>query len=330
MSDKIDVVKLLERFEIDAKPRGVELWAWCPFHSERTPSWQMRNEPGAPEHGLWRCYGCGVRGNVITLAAAMLGITNAEAFEWLQGSGLVENAVPLHVRVVTGPARTLRGFKLPKGVIFTPLEQWVTPAKRYAIERGITPEQVERYGIGYSVGGVLGCRIVFPIRDGAGRVVSYTGRTFAGESPRYKNPGEDEGADLGAVWGEELWPKPGERDLLVVTEGSINGLAVERAMPLCGFQATIGAACGSSLMPGAIARICSWPRVIVASDNDPAGDKMWKALQGGARWTRFARVEFPLKQDAQALPCDMLATLIDRAYAEIIRTTNGATTWHTD
>lgn len=318
----IDVARLLVQLEIPAKQRGVEWWARCPFHDERTPSWQMRDEPRAEEHGLWRCYGCGLRGNAITLVARTYGISNAEAREWLSGTGFeIETTPPLQVTVTVPTMRKLRGFALPAGVVFGPVEQWVTPARRYVLERRhMTPEQIERWGIGYAVDGYLDGRIVFPIRNGAGQIVSYTGRSYTNDPMRYKTPTDDDGADLGAIWGEERWPAIERRDLLVLTEGTINGLAIERALPFCGeilHLPAIGAACGSNLLPGHFNRLGTWKRIIAASDNDEAGDKMWRELQSLKRWVTLERAEFPPKIDADKMVRDMLATVLDRSYIAI-------------
>lgn len=53
-----DIVALV-RASVALKRRGKEWWGCCPLHGEDTPSFHVR-----PEHGNWRCFGCGAGGDV--------------------------------------------------------------------------------------------------------------------------------------------------------------------------------------------------------------------------------------------------------------------------
>lgn len=303
----VEVAKLLDWLGIDAKRRGVEWWARCPFHAEKEPSWQIHDEPEANEHGLWRCYGCGARGNAGTLVRDLCGVTYRDACELIASHGLFANAAPIPIRVNVELLRPRVGFVLPTGVNFASFDKWVTPARRYAERRGITAEQVERWGVGYAVDGKLRGRIVFPIRDARRRLVGYTARSFTGDEPRYLEPKIADGYDPGAVFGEEHWPSPGERRILVVNEGAINALAVERALDAwCAERdyatPAVGALRGSHLDPGQLASLASFELVVVVSDPDAAGDKLWRSLyeQRGRQLT-LRRATTPVGEDA----CDV-------------------------
>jgi 5S rRNA maturation endonuclease (ribonuclease M5) len=54
----IDVGRLLERLGIEAKRRGREWVAKCPnpAHEDHSPSWRIRDEPGATKHGYHKCF----------------------------------------------------------------------------------------------------------------------------------------------------------------------------------------------------------------------------------------------------------------------------------
>ena len=283
MNVRVDVAKLLGLLGIESRKRGPERWARCPFHDERTASWQIRDDSGADEHGLWRCFGCGVRGNAVGLVAALVGLSRDDAKAWLETSGCIEGQPPLPTSVRVVVQEAFGGFALPFGVAFGELSGWVTPARRYVQERGITPEQVVRWGIGYAVDGRLRGRIVFPIRDSGGRVVGYSARTFVGDAQRYAEPKSSDGYDPGAVFGEQFWPAAPGRGCLVVTEGAINALAVERAIAECpDFDTSIpcvGAIRGSHLDVGQIASMSTFRSIVVASDPDVAGDKLWRSLR---------------------------------------------------
>jgi DNA primase len=62
----------------------------------------------------------------------------------------------------------------------------------YLAERGLSPELVETFGLGYCRAGILQGRICIPIHDESGNLVAYAGRWAADDvppgQPRYKVP----------------------------------------------------------------------------------------------------------------------------------------------
>ena len=83
----------------------------------------------------------------------------------------------------------------------------------------------------------------------------------------------------------------------MVTEGGIDGLAVERATSL-----PFGAVCGSVLLPGHVARLSTWREVLIASDPDNAGRGLAEALHAAlARWVRIGFVRLPPGYDCAKL-----------------------------
>jgi DNA primase len=304
----VDVPALLARLGIEAKKRGREWWACCPFHPERTPSWQIRDDDEDPErHGRWRCLGkCHVGGGAVGLVMRVLELQRArEALDWLRSGGAVDRPsagqeAAAGGGLVMGPAkRPKSGFVLPGGVRFVPFDEWPETARGYAESRGLNAEQVDRWGLGYAVDGRLRGRIVMPWRDGRGRLGGYTGRAYLPGDPRkYLEPTAEEGAGVGWVYGEELWPPPAERDELVVIEGGFDGYAIERATSL-----PWGAARGSHLTPGHVARISTFRRIVIATDPDGAGEKFAKSIADALARSHdgmMFRVSYPRDSDDAA------------------------------
>lgn len=292
---RVDVPALLARLGIRGERRGRALWAPCPYHEEKEPSWSIIDDVSGSKHGYHHCFGCKEGGGPVALVMQVVGLeTPKEAREWLGGASVERVAEEVSVRFEQG--RSLRPeFVLPQGVVTAPLGEWVTPARRYAEERGVTPAQVEQWGIGYAVTGRLGGRLVFPVRTAVGRLISYTARTYVGAVKRYLEPGSDEWPDKAAVFGEEWWPEA--RVVVVVTEGALDGLAVQRAAGL-----PFGAVYGSELLPGHLARLATFDAVVIASDPDPAGDKLFAAIDGAMRArARVSRARLPAKVD----PCKL-------------------------
>lgn len=60
------------------KRKGNNLWGLCPFHGEKTPSFSV-----APQKGIYKCFGCGVGGNVITFAKEFNKVPFPEALKLL-------------------------------------------------------------------------------------------------------------------------------------------------------------------------------------------------------------------------------------------------------
>ncbi len=305
MATTVDVPLLLERLEIQGQRRGRELWACCPLpgHTERTPSWQIRDTPDDPaRHGLWRCLGkCHAGGTAAELVQRVLGLDSLEdALRWLREGAVALERPALLGGVELAPARPQQraGFRLPAGVRLAPLDQWPRVYREYLEGRGIIAEQAERWGLGYAVDGRLAGRFVMPWRAApGGPVLGYTARAVLPTKRKYFEPGEDEHAARGTVYGEEHWPALDAREVVVVTEGGIDGFAVERATGL-----PFGAARGSNLMPAHVAKISTFKRVILASDPDAAGRKFADALRAAlVRWVRVDQAEIPPGYDAAKL-----------------------------
>lgn len=81
--NQVSIVSVVgERLRLDR--RGRALVGLCPFHKEKTPSFNV-----SPEKGFYYCYGCGESGNVITFVQKLDGLTFPEAVRSLaEGAGL--------------------------------------------------------------------------------------------------------------------------------------------------------------------------------------------------------------------------------------------------
>lgn len=304
--------QLLDRLGIRYDHRGEMLWASCPHpeHNDRTPSWRIINDPEDKRYTQHRCYGCGFGGWPVHLVESVLNCSRYEAREWLRD---VDTAPPLPFAVNVEYQRSLETlFVLPPGVKQTPLDTWPELPREYARSRGLTAWQVQRWRVGYADGrwdeilNPLAGRIVFAVRDHAGKPIGYTGRSYTNSKRRYKEPSKREGADLGAVFGEECWPK--HRKVVVVTEGALDALAVERqypAMPVAGIY-------GSELHQGHVNRLSTFGYVLMASDPDKAGNRVANVLaQQLRRWTNVLRVNLPEGEDCASVSVSALRSALD-------------------
>ncbi|MHA1569042.1 MAG: toprim domain-containing protein [Alphaproteobacteria bacterium] len=302
----VDIPNLLRALGIEARDHNGELWAPCPYpgHDENEPSWSIRwDGPGGLKNGHNSCFGCQEAGGPIHLVKRINGFQlSSTAREWIIKRGLdLGNKAPMRARVVIRGATTT-GMKQPHGVHTGPLDAWITPSRRYAVARRITDDQVERWGLGYGTHGTYMARLYIPTHDAHGALVNWTLREFHGEGARYINPESGEGADKAAIFGERYWPPtPASRSLatLVVCEGELNGLAIERAG-----APYFGALGGSKVDPRQLLRISQFGSIVLASDVDQAGNAVAMALKASlTRWRNVRRVPFPPRMDA----CDIEA-----------------------
>lgn len=81
LKKRADVVAIIGS-EIDLKAQGSAYVACCPFHGEKTPSFKLDDRQG---EWLWKCFGCGKGGDIITWFEFKHSLTQAQAIEKLEG-----------------------------------------------------------------------------------------------------------------------------------------------------------------------------------------------------------------------------------------------------
>ena len=191
----------------------------CPFHGEKTPSFYVY------EDGHYHCFGCGAHGDAIGFVMQSEGAGFMEAVERLAAEAGLEVPKPspeaaateqrrLDLAAVLEAAQASfhRRLFLPEG----------RPAMDYLRGRGLSEQTIHRFGIGWSgegrgaVAADLGRdgvtqeqlvdaglmrrddetgrafdlffnRVMFPIRDRRGRVISFGGRILGDGQPKYVN-----------------------------------------------------------------------------------------------------------------------------------------------
>lgn len=153
-----DIAEVRDRARIDdvissyvsLKPAGGgSLKGLCPFHEEKTPSFQV-----TPSRGFYYCFGCGESGDVITFVRKVNNLSFAEAVEHLadkygvqlrysEGSGQREHTGS-RLRILEANAQAAEFFA----------EQLLTPealvARQFAQGRGFGREVAERFGLGFA------------------------------------------------------------------------------------------------------------------------------------------------------------------------------------
>jgi DNA primase len=307
---KADVPRLLAALGIAAdrekKGRRNEIWAQCPYpdHDDRKASWSIRNEPANDRHGRHHCFSCHRGGLPGDLVMAVFGCTLDDAFEWMRASGLLlDDFVATETEVVERPwigTGAQHSFKLPGGLIEKPFDEWLPRARDYALGRGLTPEQIERWSVSYGAYGRLTGRLVFPVYARDGALQSYQARSFLGREPKYLTPKREENPVEWAIFGAQYWPEEG--GTVVLAEGVLKVLACERA----GAQ-FIGALCGSQVAPEHLLELQRFDEFVYVKDSGSAGDSAAQQIVASLkRWKSLRVVELPSGEDADSIPLDEL------------------------
>ena len=60
LRDSIDLSKIISR-RVKLQKRGNNFLGLCPFHNEKTPSFNVNDQ-----EGFYHCFGCGAHGDVIS------------------------------------------------------------------------------------------------------------------------------------------------------------------------------------------------------------------------------------------------------------------------
>ena len=222
LADVLAHYGLLERL----RQSGDELAGPCPFHEEREGSFRASISKNA-----FQCFGCGRKGNVLDFVAAREGVNIRQSALLLQewfGSASPMSGLPTAPRI----ADTARSAPTPrcenKPLRFTLRD--LDPTHPYLAERGLRPETVAYFGVGYCSHGLLKGRIAIPIHDELGYLVAYAGR-WPGEppeaEPRYKLPSNFHKSQV--LYNLHRAARLAREEGLVVVEGYVDTFKVHQA-----------------------------------------------------------------------------------------------------
>lgn len=78
IKSKLDIAEVAEFYGLELNRHGK---AVCPFHSENTPSFSINEKKG-----FFHCFGCGVSGDVVTLASKLLELSPMDTVKRLNSN----------------------------------------------------------------------------------------------------------------------------------------------------------------------------------------------------------------------------------------------------
>ena len=133
---------------VNLNRRGHNYVCLCPFHSEKSPSCTVY-----PDTDSFFCFGCGAGGDVVTFIRKIENLEYIEAVKFLaerSGIALPEDAQNNQLSQIK--ARTLEINRLTARFFYTQLSSKSgEKGLRYLAARGLSPETIKKYGLGYAV-----------------------------------------------------------------------------------------------------------------------------------------------------------------------------------
>ena len=302
--NRTDLVQLMEERGVALRRMGSTFKACCPFHSEKTPSFNVN-----PQRGFFHCFGCGTSGDAIrflmlferlTFAEAVTDLANKAGVE-LRHEGKSDQRKPdqeagLHALQLASDfyQQQLQG---PTGQdVRAYLDQRYVPAEwQERFQLGFAPDDWQRlhqYLLAQKIPAQIQeqCglvkmaeqqerrydrfrnRLIFPIRDARGRCIGFGGRVIRSEDqPKYLNSPETPYYRKSQVlYGlyEGLEAIRRSRELIFV-EGYLDVIRMHQY----GFAQAV-ATCGTALTPEHLQLIRRHANsVVLLFDGDAAGQK---------------------------------------------------------
>ncbi|HHX72437.1 MAG TPA: DNA primase [Clostridiales bacterium] len=295
---RADLAELVASYATLEK-KGNRLWARCPFHNEKTPSFTV-----SPDKQMYYCFGCGKGGGIINFIMEAERLDFAEAVEFLARQYHVELPTKEDASLLRARERLYEANREAARFFYQCLQNpKYTAPWEYIQKRGLSPEAIKRFGIGYApdswnsltdhlrskgftpsemvqvklageknkrVYDFFRHRLMFPILDDRGRVIAFGGRTLDPnvKGQKYLNTGNtpvfQKKFHLYAY--PQARKSPGER--MVLVEGYMDAVSLHQA----GIRYAV-ASLGTALTPEQARLLVKAGKkeVIIAFDADRAG-----------------------------------------------------------
>jgi DNA primase len=145
-----DIVQVVQERGVQLRRSGTAWKGLCPFHGEKTPSFQVNGDKG-----FFHCFGCGVGGDAIKFVELFDKVTFPEAVRQLAARVGLAVPEPEDSKQDAEGQRDrdalLKAHEVAAGWF---REQLTTPAgaaaRRQLKDRGLTDDTIERIGAGYA------------------------------------------------------------------------------------------------------------------------------------------------------------------------------------
>ena len=290
---------------VTLKRQGGSLWACCPFHNEKTPSFHV-----VPSRGIYKCFGCGKSGTAVGFLMEYEKLSYTEALRHLAKKYNIEvkeedetaeqiaarqrseslMAVSEFARkffcdqLQSGEGRAVGyGYYRTRGITDATIEQWslgwAPSGKATFVEAaraaGYKDEYLLAAGLAIQTedGKLIDKfreRVMFPIHSVSGRVIAFSGRTLKSDNQaKYVNSPETEiyikSKNLLGIYFAKS--EIAKKDRCILVEGNVDVVMMHQM----GISNVV-ASCGTSLTEEQIRLIKRFTEnITIMYDGDSAG-----------------------------------------------------------
>lgn len=298
---KSDIVQIIGRY-VNLKRTGSNYAGLCPFHSEKSPSFIVN-----PARQMYKCFGCGVAGSVITFIMEYENYTFPEAMEFLAeqaGIAIAKNELSPELKREKNLKTELVQINARAASYY--YAKLKSPAGKggydYFLSRGLTEETIRHFGLGYAGKGghelykylrsqgysdqilketglfkmdekgvydKFWNRVIFPIMDINNRVIGFGGRVMGDAKPKYLNSPETKLFNKSKNLFGLNYAKLGKKKNMILCEGYMDVIAMHQA----GFTNAVASLGTAFTSEQAVILRRYTDEVLLTYDSDEAGVK---------------------------------------------------------
>ena len=293
---------------VNLRKRGINLTGLCPFHNEKTPSFNV-----SPSRGIYKCFGCGEAGNSVRFIMDHEKLSYPETIRYLAKKYHIDVEEEYQPEDVKQEIQEKESLLLVNqwAAEFFAQQLWETEngkavAYSYFRERGFTDETIKKFQLGFHPDGWSNYtdaaqkagykleymvktgltiekddkhfdrfrnRVMFPIHNISGKVIGFGGRILGNDKKQAKylnSPESDVYHKSSVLYGIHLARKTmmGDDEAFLV-EGYTDVIALHQA----GIDNVVSSS-GTSLTVDQVKIILRYTKnVTILYDGDPAGIK---------------------------------------------------------
>ncbi|MHC1683467.1 MAG: DNA primase [Clostridiaceae bacterium] len=259
IKEENEIIDIISESGVRLKRSGNNYFGLCPFHNEKSPSFSV-----SPNKQIFKCFGCGEAGNVISYVMKNKNLTYVDALRFL--------AERVNISIDDDKKNTTQNQRRQKLIdINTEVARYYfsnlsrsPKAKEYLLNRGLSINSIKRFGLGYSedqwsdlykylikkgykiqdlltLGVIIQGknnnnyydrfrnRIMFPVFNSRGEVIGFGGRVLDDSKPKYLNSPESEIFNKGTnLYGLNFAIKQGIKDYIIIVEGYMDVISLNQ------------------------------------------------------------------------------------------------------